>query len=627
MDSSVFFICMLIGYVLSIWNVGKNIVFRYFLSVTNNIFFVLSSILVGVLVSVPITYTTSCLFYQSSDPILYGILCFILLSLVLSVFAWRNQKEKRKKFLWDISELVLLFGTFVFGSWLMWKTLRVGVDGIWLVSKNTVFDNAHAISLIRSFSWGNNIPFLSPYAAGMSDMYHFFFYFFVASLERLGMPLIPSFNVISAAGFSLYLMMAYYLVRILLKESRMFGWVTVVALMGHSTMTWLYLLLSSGFHKGFISDIWNLQMYPFAGPYDGSIISLFFTLNVFVNQRHLAFGIAISLWLFLMMVRSKRQPKSAFLLGMLYGLLVGILGLWNIIIYIIDIVVISLVFLIQKKKSACIYFLSFAIIVGLLYMFPFLQDITENYLTSSVSASKQSSEFSLSYQIQYWFMNLGIAIPLSLIGLFTIQKKVRTYFIVLIGLFMPLSFTLATGRNEIAQKILNYWNVALVMLAVAGIVYLWRKNGFIRFFSILSIFCMLLSGVIDLMVIKNDFMFPGFSKKTHMSARNIAENSPKSAIILSYKEMFHPVALAGRRQYNGFFASPKANERNIVTQQIFEATSSMILKNTLKKTSISYIYLSKVHIADFPYVIQMENFRNTFPVSFENDDGIMFYVQ
>ena len=83
----------------------------------------------------------------------------------------------------------------------MFKTFHGGADGQLFVGSNNVFDFGHAIGIIRSFSWGNNIPFTSPFESGLPFFYHFFFYFFVAIWEYFGIPIVWAMNIVSIFSF------------------------------------------------------------------------------------------------------------------------------------------------------------------------------------------------------------------------------------------------------------------------------------------------------------------------------------------------------------------------------------------------------------------------------------------
>jgi len=593
----------------------------------------ISMMLTGIIVGVPITYFLSCLFVRTGEPIRYGTLGFIGVSFLVCILCLKTKRWHANKILEPnihYSEICLVVMAMLFSCWMMWKSVHVGTDTTWFVSRNTVFDTAHAVSLVRSFSWGNNIPFSSPFASGSVELYHFIFYFFVGLIEQLGIPLVFAFNAISAFGFAAYLIIGFYVAYVISGKNKIVGWMTTLFLIMHSTITWWYFLLVNGLGKSTIATLLGVPNYLFAGPYDGSVISLFFTLNVFVNQRHLAFAIAAGLLFFLMADALFKQKKTSYWLYIFLGGMIGSLFLWNLVIAVTGIGIVLLLGISSKKYTQVLYCFGSFLFIGITTSIPFLDAYRALFTAGTTMVADTGHKASLisviTTQGTYWISNLGLGIIACMFGWVYMKKQGKRLLIPIGILFFALVIGFAFGINEIAQKILNFWNVAFVGVCAYGIWSLWEKGKILRLLSILLFFGMTASGVIDVMVIKNDFSYPGVSQEMNQRIQTLHAILPKNAVVLSYKEMFHEVALTGRKQYYGYFAPPSMDGRWSSEKEIFESTTRAELAMRIHKMQVTHIYLPKHASSDFPYVTNLDLYRTLYDVKYEDSDFILFDV-
>ena len=592
-----------------------------------------SMMLTGIIVGVPITYFLSCLFAATRSPMRYGALSFIGVSFLVCIWCVRTKKWREHTILESkirYSDICLAIIAVLFSCYIMWKSVHIGTDATWLVSRNTVFDSAHALSLIRSFSLGNNIPFTSPFAAGSSELYHFIFYFFIGLIEQCGIPLIFAFNAVSTFGFAAYLVVGFYTAYILSRKNTIVGWMTVVFLVTHSTMTWWFYMLQQGIGKSAFATLWHLPNYLFAGPYDGSVISLFFTLNVFVNQRHLAFAIAAGYIFFLTAHALGKQKKVP---GWVYGVLGGVIGLlffWNLVITVTVLGVVTLVGIGNKKYTQTLWCLSGFVLVGGMTSIPFFPLFKELMVTAGSQANvglKTMPFLSvLGAHISYWAANIGVGVLACVIGCVSLKHRGKSVCLSMGILFFIIAIGIAVGKNEIAQKMLNFWNVAFVGMCAFGVWFLWKKGNLYRLTAILLFFGMTASGVIDLMVIKNDFAYPAVPPE--MNKRVVALQSvlPKNAVVLSYTEMFHDISFAGHKQYYGYFAPPSEGHRFVEEKEIFTSTTAAELDSRIGKIPITHVYLPKHPLSDFPYGSNLDLYRSLYKVTYEDGNFILFDV-
>ena len=114
-------------------------------------------------------------------------------------------------------EITLIIFTLSFSFWLMFKTFSYSDDSM-LIAVKAWSDFGSHIPLIRSFSFGSNLPIEYPIFPGEPIKYHFLFYFLVGMLEKIGIRIDYALNIPSAFSFFLLLLSVYFLAKLLFKS-------------------------------------------------------------------------------------------------------------------------------------------------------------------------------------------------------------------------------------------------------------------------------------------------------------------------------------------------------------------------------------------------------------------------
>ena len=185
----------------------------------------------------------------------------------------------------------------------------------------------------------------------------------------------------------------------------------------------------------------------------------------------------------------------------------------------------------------------------------------------------------------------------------------------------------------IDQKFLNVFLVVTSFFAAAGIVYLGELHKKITRILYLGLPLLFLSGIIDFMVIKNDYMFPVDLTTYGSIVSFINQNTPKNAVFLSYEDIFDPVTLAGRKNYYGFFKIPASllteadNARADRIRNVFEVEDSESLRYAVADTEVDYIILPPQDKKDFPYTINRPLLEKTFPVVLDDFNHLVLDVR
>jgi len=580
------------------------------------VFALWSSVLTGFFVSVWVAYCIASL----TGNISIAVVTFAVLGLVL-LFLFRKKIQPLNVIPQSPTEWIVVVGSLSISTWMMTKTFHTGSDGSILVGANEVFDFGHAISVIRSFSQGDNLPYSSPFIAGTAHVYHFLFYFWVAIFERFGIPIAWAFNIPSILAMTGLLCVIYEITTYLFKNSRA-GLFAVFFTLMHSTLMFWYFLTDPMKSGNLLTNIWRNATYYFAGPFDGSPISIFWTLNVFVNQRHIVFGLA-SVLLLAYAAWRKKDANGSFVLFV--GVAAGMLLWWHTMLSLAAIFVITLFYILGKQPKRAVLFAGVAAATLALGVSPWLGNVA-----ASRSQTGPHSLFSwfvspdLFTFLRYWFLNLGLALATIPLGYALLPKEKKRFVWPFIMLFLLANF-FRVGRDITENhKFINLVLIVGNMLSAGCVVWLFGKKGFVqKIGAALCVILLAISGVLDMMVIKNDFQYPVLDYATSPFMRWVRDDTPKNAVFLSYQDIFDPVALAGRKTYAGFFGAAAVPDRMATVRTIYEATDSAGIE-LAGKEGIDYIVVPKWKKDDFPYVVDVERMRSLYPVSYEDDRHIVF---
>lgn len=206
---------------------------------------------------------------------------------------WGLSGRKRK--FWREAAFFLLL--FVFLTWIMFYVFYIK-DGI-LYSGFTVYgDYAPHTAMMRSFSRGNNFPTQYPHFGGEDVKYHFMFQFLVGNLEYLGLRIDVAYNLVSVFSLLGFLMILYCLAERITGSGKA-GVLTVVFFFFRSSLSFFRYVwehLRAGDLIRTLSE--NTSFIGYTPNEDWGL----WNFNVYLNQRHLAFGLLIAslgLWIYL----------------------------------------------------------------------------------------------------------------------------------------------------------------------------------------------------------------------------------------------------------------------------------------------------------------------------------------
>ena len=218
----------------------------------------------------------------------------------------RKLKKKSRKFSMDnliteksrFKKELILFGLLAaFITYMMFYVFYMK-EGI-LYSGLTVYgDYAPHTAMMRSFSMGNNFPTQYPHYGGADVKYHFMFQFLAGNLEYLGMRMDVAYNIVSLTSLTGFLMLLYQLA------------LRITGKMCCGVLTIFLFFFRSG--MAFFRFAWeHIQAGNLLETLTENVSFIGYTtnenwglwnFNVYLNQRHLAFGllmVTLALYLFM----------------------------------------------------------------------------------------------------------------------------------------------------------------------------------------------------------------------------------------------------------------------------------------------------------------------------------------
>ena len=218
----------------------------------------------------------------------------------------RKLKKKSRKFSMDnlitdksrFKKELILFGLLAaFITYMMFYVFYMK-DGI-LYSGLTVYgDYAPHTAMIRSFSMGNNFPTQYPHYGGADVKYHFMFQFLAGNLEYLGMRMDIAYNIVSIASLAGFLMLLYQLA-LRITRKMCCGVLTIFLFFFRSGMAF-FRFVWEHIQTGNLLETLT-ENVSFIGYTTNENWGLW-NFNVYLNQRHLAFGllmVTLALYLFM----------------------------------------------------------------------------------------------------------------------------------------------------------------------------------------------------------------------------------------------------------------------------------------------------------------------------------------
>ena len=557
----------------------------------------------------------------ADKPLIYGNLLTMAAGAVflLGIYIQRYRKNKRiftdkglvedKQLFWK--ELIFFSVLFVFLTWIIFYVFYIK-DGI-LYSGFTVFgDYAPHTAMMRSFSLQSNFPTQYPHFGGQDVKYHFMFQFLVGNLEFLGLRLDIAYNAASILALLGFLMLLYSIARRVVGSGKA-GVLTVLFFFFRSALTFFQFLwehLRAGNLLQVLQE--NTSFIGYTTNEDWGL----WNFNVYLNQRHLAFGlliVALAVWMYLdwaeqgcrhkekglVWFRNRIFSKDAWKCryvenALAAGLLIGMTSFWNGAAVIGGLLILMGFAVCSDGKLD--YLITAVTAVG----FSVLQ--TRLFMKgSSVEAAFQwgfiAEDKSAAGVLWYLIQMSGIFFVGALILFFFYKKRLQRA--VLVSCLFPLVFAFCfslTPDITVNHKYIMISYAFLAMFWAGAVCLLFRKKWQGRILAAVLTVCLTITGIYDFVIIVRD-NGPGHrvTVNTNSSLTDwLAQNLDSRDLILTPEYSISEVTMAGVMMYLGWpyyawSAGYDTYDRAEKAKEIYTSQEPERVKSLVRQEGITYI--------------------------------------
>ncbi|HHT57942.1 hypothetical protein [Herbinix luporum] len=539
-----------------------------------------------------------------------------------------------------IKEGLLLGGIILLGAILMWSTFYVKDESLYIGV--TVFsDFSPHIGMIRSFSYGNNFPTSYSHFAGEDIKYHFMFQFMVGNLEFLGLRIDYAFNIPSIISFVSAFSLIYVLA--LKITGRILSGVLSCVFFAFRSSKAFFTYISK-LPKGV--NIWKAlwENTEFIGDTPHEDWGLW-NLNVYCNQRHLAFGISVMFFVLILfiphlyrMFETIKEDKFSFkkiffsresweIKSIRYpialGLLLGSLSFFHGSAVIGCLLVLFVIAIFSKHRLEFLITALITLILSILQSRSFIsgQAVSPKFLFGFIAENK-----TIFGSIDYLDRLLGI-LPLVIIAAFIIGKWIDRYLI--LAFLAPLIFAFTVSLTVDVTVNHKFIMISCILLGIFGAYLVNRmcekKELVYTIAAGIIIIMMTITGIYDFTTVlkKNSRMGKIVLNMKDPLTQFVRDNSDSKDIFLTAPYTINQLVFGGAMLYQGhqyyaWSAGYDTDYRDLIVKKIYEAKTPKELDTLVKENNIRYIVVDYDNRISSEYNLNEENIRATYKCVYES---------
>ena len=633
--------------------------------------------LFGTLPMVWATYGLGYLFRILKEPLFVANLVImpLVLAIILIAVIRLNRKEKTdwKGLFRDVrrGELILFAVILAFFFLLMFWTFFYR-NGKLYVGWSVSSDFAPHIGMIRSFAVGNNFPTEYSHFAGEDIKYHFLFQFLVGNLNYLGMRLDWAFNLPSLICLvNAFSLLYFYAVK--LSGKRAVGTLTTVLFTFRSSRAFLDYAASIPKGQDFLKTL--IDNTDFIGTTEHEDWGLW-NLNVYCNQRHLALGIGVLLFLLIYFTQylfsgTKRcqeasdrmiydylaenpeekplpgehmeftlresllskygwLPKSI-LKAVVCGLLLGMCSFFN------GACVIACLSILFVMAFVADHRLEFAVTAGITVILSMIS--TKLFINGS--ALKPSFFFGFLAQQKTFFgavlylVTLCGILPLCVLVAMLFLKKTERYLVFAFSAPVIFAFTVSLTIDISVNHKYIMLGVMLLCIPVASLltrVFSYR-GAYAKLLGVFLLCCLTISGVYDFTIVlkRNDAQSGNVMELNEKSdiCQWVMANADSHDIFLTDWYSLNDYVLGGAMLYFGWpyyawSAGYDTYGREATVYAMYEASSPAELDELVTKYGIRFIVVDSAVRNREEFIVNEQNIINTYGLVFNDGSTRIF---
>lgn len=529
----------------------------------------------------------------------------------------------------------------LFLIWIMFYVFFIR-DGV-LYSGFTVYgDYAPHTAMMRSFSLGNNFPTQYPHFGGEDVKYHFMFQFLVGNLEFLGLRLDVAYNLVSVLALLGFLMLLYSLAKRITGSGKT-GILTVVFFFFRSALTFFRFVwehVQAGDLLSTLRD--NTEFIGYTVNENWGL----WNFNVYLNQRHLAFGlliISLVIWMYLDWVEAGCGHEEKGLLwirkrcltweawkcrsverALAAGLLIGLTAFWNGAAVIGGLLILMGFAVFSDGK------LDYLITALVSVLFSVLQSkifIWGSAVETSFQWGFIVEDKSLGGILWYLLQMSGIFF-LGAVFLIFVQKK-RSQKAVLISCLFPLIFAFCVSLTPDVTVNHKYIMISYAFLAIfwaEAVTFLMRKKIPVKILAVVLCISLTITGVYDMWIIfRNNG--PGHRVSVNLDSELtewLAENLDHKDLILTPEYSISEVTMSGVMMYLGWpyyawSAGYDTYGRAEKAREIYTSQDKETVRRLVQQEKITYILFEEGMTFEGEYGVE-DTIKAMYPRVYQSED-------
>lgn len=529
----------------------------------------------------------------------------------------------------------------LFLIWIMFYVFFIR-DGV-LYSGFTVYgDYAPHTAMMRSFSLGNNFPTQYPHFGGEDVKYHFMFQFLVGNLEFLGLRLDVAYNLVSVLALLGFLMLLYSLAKRITGSGKT-GILTVVFFFFRSALTFFRFVwehVQAGDLLSTLRD--NTEFIGYTVNENWGL----WNFNVYLNQRHLAFGlliISLVIWMYLDWVEAGCGHEEKGLLwirnrcltweawkcrsverALAAGLLIGLTAFWNGAAVIGGLLILMGFAVFSDGK------LDYLITALVSVLFSVLQSkifIWGSAVETSFQWGFIVGDKSLGGILWYLLQMSGIFF-LGAVFLIFVQKK-RSQKAVLISCLFPLIFAFCVSLTPDVTVNHKYIMISYAFLAIfwaEAVTSLMRKKIPVKILAVVLCISLTITGVYDMWIIfRNNG--PGHRVYVNLDSELtewLAENLDHKDLILTPEYSISEVTMSGVMMYLGWpyyawSAGYDTYGRAEKAREIYTSQDKETVRRLVQQEKITYILFEEGMTFEGEYGVE-DTIKAMYPRVYQSED-------
>jgi hypothetical protein len=584
-----------------------------------------------------------------------SLIATLLLMIAAIIFLTinRTQFSRLKDDLFHLSKdkwlIVVCLCFLVFSGWLNYFTFHQDRAGDIRVFNGAWSDIMYHHAYVRTVAVGSNVPTEYPYFARAPIRYHFLFDYWAGKVAQLGLNSVHSLNLLSALSLFVLLVLVFEFGRVYF-QSPVVGLLGGIFLLFHSSwagMAWLVQNWGSDLIGGILGKTGWLSGAEFEG-------WGLFNLNVFINQRHFAFGLAVFLWLltyFLDYGKDGRllAPQTGFISGgrkerYFLAVFIGCLPFWNVIITAETLVCLFLIvlasFFNHRSRSYQLLMILLAaclLVIPQLFLFRNGESVLSGY--PRIHFGYGLDHFTLLNFFGYYFKVLGLKWLLFWMVLLTVSRRRKVELLIVTAPFVIANLFQVGYILYDNNKLIISWLLVVNLFVAHWLVSFYQrmKQKMIPFIPLLLAgligFGLTFAGLLDFFSVMNTERVA--IADNHSSFKKwLQKNTEPGAVFMT--DSFIPygdnaitaINLAGRMLYavrNDVDSSCNLEHRLAVIQRIYSWDGSdQDLKALLSKEQIDFVLVDPLVSHNSDYHLNEWKLAQNLKLAYQRD-GLTVY--